>query len=137
VPGASLAIVTRDRVLFADGIGMAGPAANRPATVRRGSFSESLPCSCSLRSDAKPLETEPMRNNVPAPGTVTAWSVSILALTTLFPALTLASLVQVWRARRWKIRREVYWLSLWTALACAAVALYLGYWGRVVFRTWS
>ena len=70
-------------------------------------------------------------------GAVTGWSVSILVLTTLFPLLTLASLIQLWRARRWKIQWQVYWFSVALSLTSAAVVLYLGYWGKIAFRTWS
>jgi CubicO group peptidase (beta-lactamase class C family) len=70
-------------------------------------------------------------------GTVSPWSVSILILTTLYPVLTVGASIHLWRARRWKLRRAVFVHSLLVTAACLVVALYLGYWGKLVVRTWS
>jgi CubicO group peptidase (beta-lactamase class C family) len=70
-------------------------------------------------------------------GTVSPWSVAILILTTLYPILTLVASVQLWRARRWKLCCAVFLHSRLVTAACLLVALYLGYWDKLVVRTWS
>jgi CubicO group peptidase (beta-lactamase class C family) len=77
------------------------------------------------------------RDTIQRLGMVTPWSVSLLVLTTLHPVFTAGALVQVWRARRWKQHRLVWWHSLIVTLLCAVSALYLAYWNKVAFRTWS
>jgi hypothetical protein len=90
-----------------------------------------------LATVAIALNTGSERDTIQRLGTVSLWSMAILALTTLYPLLTLAASIQLWRARRWKLARSVFLHSLLITLLCAVVALYLGYWGQLVRRTWS
>jgi len=70
-------------------------------------------------------------------GKVTPWSLAVFALTILFALLSLAALLQAWRARHWPIRRAVFLHSLLTAAACTALTLYLAWWGIIGLRTWA
>jgi len=70
-------------------------------------------------------------------GAVTPWSVSVFLLTILFAVLSLAALIQAWRARRWEIRRGVWIHSLLAGAACTAMAIYLASWGIIGLRTWA
>lgn len=70
-------------------------------------------------------------------GRITAWSISIFALTILFAVTSLAALAVARHARRWPLRRGVWIHSLLVAAACVALAIYLAYWGVIGLRTWA
>ncbi len=53
-----------------------------------------------------------------------------------FALTAAASLVVVYRQRSAPMKRRSYWHSALIAVAVAAVAVYLGYWGLVGLRLW-
>jgi hypothetical protein len=78
----------------------------------------------------------PPNDPISALGRPTVWSLGICALTWVFAATTLAGLLQVVRARGWKMNRWVWWHSLFVSIANAIVLAYLAYWGVIGLRTW-
>ena len=70
-------------------------------------------------------------------GKMTIWSVAVSALTLLFAVGAVGGLVQIFRARKWPIRRLIYIHALLVALANVIVLLYLAYWGIIGLRTWT
>ncbi len=70
-------------------------------------------------------------------GTISPLSVTVFALTLVFPAFAVVGLVQAVRHRRADIRRGVWWLAFSTALMMTVVAGYFAYWGVIGWRTWT
>jgi len=60
------------------------------------------------------------------------WLGSLLAA-----ALTAVACVHVWTARKWPVRRAVYWHSVLVSIALATLTLSLASWGFVGLRTWA
>jgi len=76
-------------------------------------------------------------SNVAHLGVMSAWSLSITALTILFPLASAAGLVQAVRSFRWSgVNRAVRVHSLLVSLANVAAAAYLAAYGWVGVRTW-
>ena len=70
-------------------------------------------------------------------GHVTMWSASLFVLTTAFPLLAFAGVVQALRRWRGSGHRAVWWYSLATSSLLSIVALYLGLYGWWALRTWA
>jgi hypothetical protein len=64
-------------------------------------------------------------------------SVLIFLSSIAFPLTAAASLYAVYRARSATMNRLVYWQSVLVAVAVAAIAVYLGYWGFIGLRLWA
>jgi CubicO group peptidase (beta-lactamase class C family) len=66
----------------------------------------------------------------------TIWSIGICCLTLLFAALSVAGLIQVFRARNWEVNRWTWRHSLLVSIANVTVLGYLAYWGIIGIRPW-
>jgi CubicO group peptidase (beta-lactamase class C family) len=69
---------------------------------------------------------------------VCCWTTVGIMLSSIVFALTAAaSLYVVYRERHAAMNRTAYWHSVLVALAVAAVAIYMGYWGLIGLRLWA
>jgi CubicO group peptidase (beta-lactamase class C family) len=68
---------------------------------------------------------------------VCSWTtVGIMFSSIVFALAAAASLYVVYRERHAAMNRIAYWHSVLVALAVAAVAIYMGYWGLIGLRLW-
>jgi CubicO group peptidase (beta-lactamase class C family) len=70
-------------------------------------------------------------------GRPNAVTITILALSIIFPLLSVAALLLVLRSWRFEVNRAVRIHSLLVALACCLVAWFLAYWGLIGARVWA
>ena len=70
-------------------------------------------------------------------GNLTAWSVSLWAVTLVFAVTSLASALVSWRSAEEGVRRSVRRFSIIVSLALLIAAAYLTYWGIIGLRTWA
>ena len=77
------------------------------------------------------------RNDVWTLGVVSPVTVGILLSSLAFAVTAAASVYVVYRDRRAAINRVAYWHSVLVAVAVAAAASYLGYWGLIGVRLWA
>ena len=77
------------------------------------------------------------RNDLWTLGVVSLVTVGILLASLAFALTAGASLYVVYRDRRVAMNRVAYWHSILVAVAVAAAASYLGYWGLIGLRLWA
>jgi len=77
------------------------------------------------------------RNDLWTLGVVSPVTVGILLSSLAFALTAAASLYVVYRHRRAAMNRVAYWHSVLAAVAVAAAASYLGYWGLIGLRLWA
>lgn len=70
-------------------------------------------------------------------GRATFWSVGICLSTLAFGVFSVLGLALALRFRNRKIRRLVWWHAFAASLVLTVVAIYLGYWGFIGWRTWA
>jgi hypothetical protein len=64
-------------------------------------------------------------------------TVAVMLSSIAFPLAAAASLYVVYRERSTAMNRMAYWHSVLVALAMAAVAVYMGYWGLIGLCLWA
>jgi CubicO group peptidase (beta-lactamase class C family) len=76
-------------------------------------------------------------SNLDVLGVPSLVSVGIMLSSIAFALAAAASLYVVYRARHAAMNRVAYWHSVLVAVAVAAEAIYLGYWGLIGLRLWA
>lgn len=77
------------------------------------------------------------RNDLWTLGVCSPVTVGIMLSSLAFALMAAASLYVVYRERRAVMNRAAYWHSALVAVAVAADAIYLGYWGLIGLRLWA
>ncbi len=70
-------------------------------------------------------------------GNLTAWSMALFLVTSMFAVASVASAIALWRAPAGTVRRGVRGYSMVVTVALLITTAYLAYWGVIGLRTWA
>lgn len=69
-------------------------------------------------------------------GNLTVWSLSLFLATIVFAIASMASVIALWRTRKYEVGNIVYLYSIMITTAVVISTVYCAYWGIIGLRTW-